>query len=86
MQKAYIDMLSDSSTRDDDYYYLMFDEETGELFVEHRWHYLPYSGPANQGQVNMSLAELKKDKPGVYQKAVGIILAAFPPKQDQPRD
>lgn len=83
MRKAYIDMLSDSSGRDDDYYYLMFDEETAEVFVEHSWHYYKYARPAKQGSSKMSLADLKQEHPDVYQKAVVIILAGFPAEQDQ---
>lgn len=72
MLKKYIDMVSNNRGTDDDYYYLIFDEETGELFIEHSWHYW---SPNNikQGEEKWTFAELKRKKPAIYEMALELI-------------
>ncbi len=72
MLKKCVEMVSNNRGTDDDYYYLMFDEETGELFIEHSWHYWKPNG-IKQGEEKWSLAELKRKKPNIFIKAVNII-------------
>jgi hypothetical protein len=82
MRKVYLDMISDSSSRDDDYYYLVFDEDAAEIFVEHSWHYWS-PREINQGSENITLAELKSISTNIYQKAVDIITALFPSRENE---
>ncbi len=82
MRKVYLEMTSDSSGWDDVYYYLVFDEEAAELFVERSWHNWSPKG-INEGSENITLAELRRRNENVYQKAVALITALFPGEKDQ---
>ncbi|HEX8638833.1 MAG TPA: hypothetical protein VF692_12270 [Pyrinomonadaceae bacterium] len=75
-------MISNNRGTDDDYYFLVFDEETAELSVEHSWHNWSPDG-IEQGSKNITLAELKRKRPAVYQKAVDLITSLFPKEEDQ---
>ena len=81
MRRVYLDMISNNRGTDDAYYYLVFNEETAELFVEYSWHNWSPRG-IDEGSENITLAELKRRKPSVYQKAVNLITAQFPVKEE----
>jgi hypothetical protein len=82
MQKVYIDMTSDSSGWNDTYYYLVFDEESGELYVERSWSNWSPNG-TKEGSENISLTELKQRRDDVYQKAVKLIMTIFPSEENK---
>jgi hypothetical protein len=82
MRQVYLDLITNSRATDDDYYYLTFDEDTTELYVEHSWHYWKSSSP-DQGTEKLSLEEVKKNLPDIYRKAVRVITAVFPSEEDQ---
>jgi hypothetical protein len=39
-------------SRNEDWYRLVFDQNTGELFVEHEWHYSGSGGGTNRWPIN----------------------------------
>jgi hypothetical protein len=74
-------MISNRSGTDDDYYFLIFDEDSANLFVEHSWHYLK-SSHTEEGSEKITLSDLKTLEPGVYRRAVAVITAAFPSESE----
>lgn len=82
MRKVYLDLISNSRGTDDKYYFLIFDEEAGEIFVEYSWHNWSPKG-IDQGSENISLAELKRRRPDVFQKAADLIITLFPHEEDK---
>lgn len=82
MRKVYLDMTSKGNGWDETYYFLVFDEEAAELYVERSWHNWSPNG-IDEGSENITLAELKGRKESAYQKAVDIITASFPDKKDE---
>jgi hypothetical protein len=83
MRQAFLHLRSDAQGTDDDYYWLVFDEESAELLVKHSWHYLRIGRSADEGSEQWSLSRLKKEKPEIYAKAVALILHGFPEPEDQ---
>jgi hypothetical protein len=59
--------------RNEDWWYLHFDEQTGEFFVEHNWSYLPVKGQGNNGTAKYSLAEFKEKDGNRYKQLVELI-------------
>ncbi|MET0751859.1 MAG: hypothetical protein ABWZ66_00680 [Pyrinomonadaceae bacterium] len=82
MRKVYLDMTSSSNGWDDTYYYLVFDEEAAELYIERSWHNMSPKGIV-QGSENITLAELKRKRRNIYQKVVDIITTSFPHEKDE---
>lgn len=72
MLKTLIRLISNTRGTDDDYYFLVFDEETGAFLVEHSWHYWS-PRKIDQGERTMTLSEAKQKIPGIYQEAVELI-------------
>ena len=65
--------FADSNRANEDWYYLEFDEETGEWSIEHHWSHVHIGTLKNDsGDKPYSLMEAKKDIPHVYAKAVEL--------------
>jgi hypothetical protein len=67
MKKLIYSRMS-GSYDDDDLYYLVRDEETGEFFILHRYHYWRPSG-VDQGETRISLEQFEKMDPELFEKA-----------------
>jgi|RhiMetdeSRZDD1v2_1073273.scaffolds.fasta_scaffold913568_1 hypothetical protein len=59
--------------RNEDWWYLHFDEQTGEFSVEHEWSYLPVKGEGNNGTAKYSLSEFKEKDADHYKQLVELI-------------
>lgn len=81
MRKVHLHTTSSGNGWDETYYFLVFDEEAAELYIERSWHNWSPNG-IDEGSKNITLAELKNRKGDIYQKAVDIITASFPGKKE----
>jgi hypothetical protein len=57
---------------DDDNYYLMYDHEADEYYVEHQWHHWRPNG-VDKGTSKLSMEQLKRDSSSAHEKALAEI-------------
>ncbi|HEV7643311.1 MAG TPA: hypothetical protein VGO50_05145 [Pyrinomonadaceae bacterium] len=77
MRKTHLASISSNKKWNDDDYELVFDDENGELYVEHSWHHIKYGGENRQGSENITLAKLREENPEIYQKVLDVITPLF---------
>ena len=61
---------------DDDYYYLVTDENDGSTYIEHKWHHWRPSG-VDQGTEKLTLAQLKRKSLQAYYAAIAATAKPF---------
>jgi hypothetical protein len=61
-----------SGFNDDDYYHLVFDEDSATFTVVHSWHYWRPKD-VDQGEEHFTLKELKGRDPAIYKMTVTLI-------------
>ncbi len=75
--KALFAWLRDADASHEDWYSLEFDEEKGEWFIEHEWHYVRFGRPTKQGIRKYTLLEAKERIPEVYEKSIEFLKVRF---------
>lgn len=83
MRKAYLGMTHGSGGRDDHWYWLALDKETGEVVVEHKYSIFHFSRAERTGVDRISIGDLKQNERELFDRAVRILLHGFPPDSDQ---
>jgi hypothetical protein len=55
----------------EDWYFLVFDEDAGTFHIEHEWSYV--QGKNDSGSKTLPLAEAKREWPHAYEKAIAAL-------------
>ena len=75
-----------SGGRDDHWYWLMLDEDTGDVFIEHQYSIFHQNRADDKGTERLSIDELKLNRREIFDNAIRLILHGFPAVEDQDKE